>query len=141
MMDIIFLINWGVSFFSLSWRPFGVWLKSRGEACFSLLHLSDVTLACFGRNERYIFANFFKLALIGHNKVHWGHSFWCDRAIRTMFYECLAVLTCGLHFGDLLIWSRAQTSWAICWVLGSWESEIDCSQCSNDTSICLRLLF
>lgn len=37
IMDIVFLINWGVSFFSSSLLlgPFGMGLKSIGEVCLS----------------------------------------------------------------------------------------------------------
>lgn len=55
-------------------------------------------------NERCIIANFLEryLHLIEDNKVHGGYSVWVDRAIRTVFYECLAVSRCGLHCGDML---------------------------------------
>lgn len=125
-MDIVFFNKLGDIFlflFSLIkaiWH--GPWIY-RGGVFKLIAPLSPVILACYGPNERYIIANFLEwyYYLIGDNKVHWGHSVWCDRAIRTMFYECLAVLKCGLHCGDLLIWSRAQMSRAIFWVVGLWR--------------------
>lgn len=59
----------------------------------------------FFSNERCIIANFLEryLHLIEDNKVHGGYSVGVDRAIRAVFYECLAVSRCGLHCEDMLI--------------------------------------
>lgn len=114
-MGIVFFNKLGAIFLVLLFLIKAIWHGPwiYREGVFKLIALfSPVILACLGPNESYIIANFLEwyLHLIGDNKAHWRHSVWCDRIIRTLFYECLAVLTCGLHSRNLLIWSRAQMS-------------------------------
>lgn len=97
--------------------------------------LSNVIRACLGPNETYIIANFQRyLNLIGTIQ------YIGDTVSDVTEQLGLPVLKCGLHCEDWLIWSRAQTSWAISWVVDPWEPQINWWQCSFATSLGLKLL-